>query len=85
MRDLRRYAHQTNVRVIFGGILILFIIGDGLIYLFYGKGAAILGFMCLIVGLSPLLLIGMFFVLMDWVVKLNIRLDKADNGKSRKD
>ncbi len=41
-RDLRKYASQTNFRLVVGGLLLLFIIGDGLIYYFYGKGAAVL-------------------------------------------
>ena len=43
MRDLRRYANQTNFRLIVGGLLLLFIVGDGLIYIIYGSAAAISG------------------------------------------
>jgi hypothetical protein len=56
-KDLRRYAKQTNTRLILGGFLILFIIGDGLIYIFYGTGAAMMGLVCLFAGVFPLLLI----------------------------
>jgi hypothetical protein len=35
--DLRRYAKQTNIQLIIGFLLILFIVGDGLIYLRYGS------------------------------------------------
>jgi branched-chain amino acid transport system ATP-binding protein len=54
-RDLRRYASQTNFRLGVGGILLLFVVGDGLIYLIYGRGAALMGLLCLLLGLAPLL------------------------------
>ncbi len=68
-RDLRRYARQTNIRLLAGFILILFLIGIGLIYVFYGQQAAILGIICMIFGLSPLLVIWFSLAIIDWVVK----------------
>lgn len=68
-RDLRKYAQQTNTRLIAGALLVLFIIGDGLIYVFYGPGSAIVGLLCLGAGLLPIGLILLFFWLLDWVVK----------------
>jgi len=70
-RDLRQYAKQTNFRLIVGFILLLFILGDGLIYLFYGQGAAIMGLICLIGALVPILLILAALWIIDWVGKLN--------------
>lgn len=67
-KDLRRYASQTNTRLIIGGILLLFIVGDGLIYLFYGQNAAIMGAICLLLGLSPLVLIWIFLAGLGWLV-----------------
>lgn len=69
MRDLRRYSRQTNFRLAVGGILILFIVGIGLIYLIYGKGAALLGFTCLVLGLAPMLLIWLALLALEWVAK----------------
>ena len=57
MRDLRKYARQTNTRLIIGGILLLVFVGGGLIYLIYGGGAAITGLLCIFAGLVPILLI----------------------------
>ncbi len=57
MRDLRKYSQQTNRRLILGGILLLFVVGDGLILLVYGKEAAITGLTCMLFGLAPLALI----------------------------
>ena len=73
-RDLRHYARQTNTRLIIGGILLLFIVGDGLIYLFYGRNAALMGIVCLLFGLSPLVLIWGALAGLEWIVK---RADKS--------
>ncbi len=68
-RDLREYARQTNVQLIVGALLLLFILGDGLIYLIYGPGAAITGLLCLGAGLAPIILTVLVLWLIDWVVK----------------
>jgi hypothetical protein len=68
-RDLRKYAQQTNVRLGVGAFLVLFIIGDGLIYLIYGPGAAITGLLCLTGGIVPILLIIAALWFMEWIVK----------------
>ena len=68
-RDLRQYARQTYVRLTAGALFILFIIGDGLIYLIYGTGPALMGLLCLGVGLAPILLIFFSLWFMEWVVK----------------
>jgi TM2 domain-containing membrane protein YozV len=56
-RDLRKFASQTNTRLALGGLILLFVVGDGLIYLVYGGSAALFGFLCLVAGLSPVVLI----------------------------
>jgi hypothetical protein len=68
-RDLRKYAHQTNVRLVVGALFLLFIIGVGLIYLFYGKSAAVLGFLCLLAGMVPVFLIWLALTILDWIAK----------------
>jgi len=70
-RDLRRYARQTNLRLVVGFLLVLFIIGDGLIYIFYGRSAAITGVLCLITALSPVTLILLALWILDWIVRRN--------------
>jgi hypothetical protein len=69
MKNLRKYASQTTTRLIVGGIGILFLVGDGLIYLIYGPGAAGMGFLCLGVGLVPIFAIVVVIWIMDWIVK----------------
>jgi hypothetical protein len=70
-RDLRKYARQTSVRLIIGFLLVLFFIGDGLIFLFYGQGAAMMGFICLLAGISPVILIVISLWFIDWIVRRN--------------
>lgn len=74
MRDLRQYARQTNTRLILGGLLLLFGVGLGLIYVLYGGRAAEVGLICLILGLSPLVLIWLALAIIQWIAR------KADQG-----
>ena len=68
-RDLRKYARQTNVRLSIGFAIIIFLIGDGLIYYFFGREAAIMGALCILLGLVPLLLVFLAFLAMDLVIR----------------
>lgn len=68
-RDLRNYARQTNVRIVAGSLLLLFLVGDGLIYVIYGPGAALMGLLCLAGGLLPVIAIILVLWILDWVVK----------------
>jgi TM2 domain-containing membrane protein YozV len=69
MRDLRRYARQTNARLLAGLFALVFIVGLGLIYIFYGPGGAVTGLVCLLAALAPVLLIGLALWVMDRVVR----------------
>lgn len=68
-RDLRRYARQTNVRLFIGFVILLFLVGDGIIYVVYGRNAAILGLTCMLFGLAPLLLIWFSLWILDLIVR----------------
>lgn len=68
-RDLRRYARETNVRLIIGAFALLFGVGVALIYWVYGPGAAGVGFLCLLGSLLPIALILVALYGMDWIVK----------------
>lgn len=72
-RDLRKYSRQTNFRLALGGIALLFVVGGGLIWYFYGRNAALLGVVCLAAGLAPIALIWMALGGVDWLVR---KLDK---------
>jgi uncharacterized membrane protein len=68
-RDLRKYARQTNVRLATGMVLLLFVVGIALIYFIYGPGAAMMGFVCLLAAVVPILLIFLSLWLLDWIHK----------------
>lgn len=68
-RDLRKYASQTNVQLIGGALLVLFVIGDGLIYIIYGKSAALMGLLCLLAGLIPVVLVVLVLIFLNWIRK----------------
>lgn len=68
-RDLRRYARQTSFRLVVGFLALVFLVGDGLIYLFMGRDAAILGLVCLALGLAPAVLVWLLLGLLGWLVK----------------
>ncbi len=63
--EIRKYARQTNLRLVIGFLVLLFVVGDGLIYLFYGMGAAVLGLLCLTAGMIPAMGVVLFF----WISK----------------
>jgi hypothetical protein len=68
-RDLRKYMRQTNVRLIAGALVLLFIIGGGLIYVIYGPSAAMLGVLCILGGMVPVVLVVLVMMLIDWIAK----------------
>jgi hypothetical protein len=68
-RDLRKYVKDTNVRLIVGALALLFIVGDGLIWIIYGFGAAVMGLLCMLGTFVPIGLILLFLNLSDWIVK----------------
>lgn len=69
MRDLRKYAQQTTIRLVFGGILVIVIVAEILIWMFYGREAALAGAVCMGIGLLPLLLTWLLLGGLDWFVK----------------
>ena len=73
-RDLRRYARSTQFRLIFGGLLILLIIGNGLIRWIYGPSALYTALICSFAGLAPVVLI----VLMLWLMERIVEKDRLD-------
>ncbi len=75
-RDLRKYMKDTNVRLIAGALLMLFIVGLGLIWIIYGFGAAVMGFLCILGAMVPIALILLFLNLSDWILK---RAGRDDN------
>ncbi len=57
MRDLRRFARQTQNRLVIGLFLLVATVGIALIYFLYGSNAALLGLLCLAGVTIPILFI----------------------------
>ncbi len=68
-RNLQKYARQTNLRLIAGALVLLFIVGDGMIYLIYGSSAAVMGLFCLLAGMTPVVLVVLIILILDWITK----------------
>lgn len=68
-RDLREYTKNTKVRLVFGFVVLVFLVGDGLIWIFYGQGAGLAGLGCLAAALLPVGLVVLFLGIADWVVR----------------
>ena len=68
-RDLRKYARNTNIRLVAGFIILLFTIGGSLIYMIYGIEGTIMGLICLLAGLAPFVLIALILWGLEWIVK----------------
>ncbi len=71
--NLRKYARQTNIRLLAGFIILLFVIGDSLIYFIYGREAALLGLLCILAGLLPL---GLIFIVL-WIMEKILERSQA--------
>lgn len=68
-KDLRAYAKSTQARLIAGFLLLVFVVGDGLIFILYGKGAGLAGLICLSAALLPIVLVVFFLWIADRVVE----------------
>ncbi len=67
--DLRKYQRQTNVRLVAGFFALLVVVGGGLIAVFFGARAAMLGILCMSAAAAPLLLISLALNVLDAVVR----------------
>jgi len=57
--------------LIVGGLALLFLVGLGLIFLIYGKGAVFTSLLCIIGSLIPIVLIMLALAIIDLIVKKN--------------
>ncbi len=67
-RDLRKYAKQTNLHLLLGFFGLLLFVGIGLIYLFYGRNAALMGLFCTGTVLIPAILVWLVLWVMGYIV-----------------
>ena len=70
-KNLRDYTKNTRTRLIIGFLALVFLVGDGLIFLFYGKESGIFGLVCLLAALIPVFLVVLLLGIADRVVKKN--------------
>jgi hypothetical protein len=68
-RDLRKYARSTQRRLVAGVLIIIFLLGDGMIYLIYGARAGRMALICTGLGLIPVVLIGGLLWLFSWFAR----------------
>jgi hypothetical protein len=56
-----------------GAAALLLVVGGGLIWLVYGKSAAVLALVCMGLGVTPLALIAAFLGLAGWIARRDRR------------
>jgi len=69
LRDLRKFARQTQNRLVIGLVLLVATVGIILIYFLYGKNAALFGLLCLGGVILLILIIIGFLTLMEIMAK----------------
>jgi hypothetical protein len=67
--SLRKYSTQTNFRMVLWFIFLIIFIGLGLVWIFYGKSAALLGLLCLAGAGIPVGLIALSIFGLDTFIK----------------
>lgn len=73
-RDLRGYARGTQVRLLLGGLILVLVVGNGLVWMLYGPNAARLSLMCMGIFLVPGLMIGISL----WLMQIVVRKDRDE-------
>lgn len=68
-KDLREYTKQTQTRLILGFLFLVLFVGDGLIFVLYGKQAGVFGLICIGGALVPVLFIVLFLWIAERAVK----------------
>ncbi|MCC6192774.1 MAG: hypothetical protein IT318_27455 [Anaerolineales bacterium] len=74
--DLHRHRERTDRNLLLGFFALLFLVGGGLIWLFYGSGAAALGVGCIaagaaLAGLAVLIMLGLQWA-SDWLERRSL-------------
>ena len=65
--NARRFAHSTEARLVVAFFLLLYLVGGGLIWLFYGRAAALLGLTCMTGGLFFFLILYAIMILIGYL------------------
>ena len=64
--DPVRFARSLEGQLVIGFFLVLYLVGGGLIWLFYGRAAALLGMVCMTGGLFFFLLLYAIVWMIGW-------------------
>lgn len=75
IRDLRAYSRGTFFRLGIGGLFLIVVVGNLLVWWIYGPDAVRLSLSCMMVALLPAILIILFLTLSGWIVRR-----KRDDG-----
>ena len=68
LSELDRHRRQTYARLVIGGFLILLVVGGGLVWLLYGRAAALTAVVCLLIPAGLLGLLWLILTLLElWV------------------
>jgi hypothetical protein len=66
--DPRRHQRQTQVRLLFGGMAVVAIVGGGIVWALYGISAAVTAVLCLVVAAGVMGLLWLILTLLEsWV------------------
>jgi hypothetical protein len=63
--DLRKHRRQTERNLILAGFALLLLVGGGLVWLFYGRRAALASWLCLGAGIALFGIVTLLLKLMD--------------------
>jgi hypothetical protein len=69
IRDLRKYARQTDIQLLSGFFILLIVVGLGLVFFLWGAGAAVSGLICVGVTLLPVLVVLGVIWLLDYLAR----------------
>lgn len=64
--DPLRYVRTTEGQLVVGFFVLLYVVGGGLIWLFYGQRGAFVGWLCMTGGLLVFLLLYGLMALVGW-------------------
>jgi hypothetical protein len=64
--DPFRFARSTEGQLVIGFFVLLYVVGGGLIWYFYGRAGALLGWLCMTGGLLFFLLLYAIVSLIGW-------------------